>query len=516
MRKMYFMIYINLLILIVAVAGILISRRKPEEWLLKPDKKEHSLYFLYPLAYNILAKTGLYKRMAKKKDMSKYLGVLDNNIKPELACRLFWCKKLSAVIFIFLLFNIISLLSVLSADNPGFLINSKYIKRPAYGEGKTRLELWLKMISDTSEDNINQRSYGPYELELPVNEQAYTEEELEQVFDKAYEYIKSAVLANNSSFDLIYDRLNFIKAIPGTSITVKWLPDNYRLIKPDGTLANEELAADGVWTNVTAVLTYAVNNIKSSRKYSMSFKIMPRQYSEEELLQKELGLQLEQAEETTGEKEYLELPEELTGYRLIWGEELKSSSSTLIILGLIAGVIVWIANDKELDKKLKQRKEQMLIDYPEIINKFTLLINAGMTTKQAWLKIADDYERLVSHKYHGDKRVKRRHAYDEMLLSARELRLGMSEIQVYEQFGRRTGLIQYIKFSMLLNQNLKKGNRSLTQQLIYEADEAFAERKELAIRLGETAGTKLLGPMLLMLLVVLLMIMIPAFMSFRI
>jgi hypothetical protein len=567
------MLYINLLILLIFVAGLLISRHKTEEWLLKADKKEHSLFFLYPLSHLILTKTGLYKSLGKKKDISKYLGVLDNNLKPELAGKLFCCKRLSSVIFVFLLFNIISILSVLSTDSSSYLINSKYIKRPVYGAGKTNLKLQVKMVG--ADDQAGQRSYGPYSLELPVNEQAYTEDELEKVFDKSYEYIKNAVLGDNSSFDLIYRRLNFIKNVPGTSITVRWLPDENKLIRQDGSLVNEDIAADGVWTNVTAVLTYAVNNVKQSRKYSMSFKIMPKQYSEEELLQKELKQQLELAEENTGEKPYLELPERLTGFRLIWEENIKGSSNILVLLGLIAGVFTWIANERELEKKLKQRKEQMMIDYPEIINKFTLLINAGMTIKQAWLKIADDYERLITEKdeevytgnirdknnegnkdhigykdyrnkladrgrrvdksirvsnkvdkdkkrYKGNKDnmekngVKRRHAYDEIVIAARELRLGVSEALVYEEFGKRTGLIQYIKFSLLLNQNLKKGNRNLTQQLIYEADEAFAERKELAKRLGETAGTKLLGPMMIMLLIVLLIIMIPAFLTFRI
>ena len=36
----------------------------------------------------------------------------------------------------------------------------------------------------------------------------------------------------------------------------------------------------------------------------------------------------------------------------------------------------------------------MLLDYPEIINKFNLLINAGMTIRQAWSKITEDYIKI--------------------------------------------------------------------------------------------------------------------------
>jgi hypothetical protein len=103
-----------------------------------------------------------------------------------------------------------------------------------------------------------------------------------------------------------------------------------------------------------------------------------------------------------------------------------------------------------------------------------------------------------------------------MLVTAHELKLGVSEGTAYEQYGRRIGLIPYVKFSSLIAQNLKKGNKGFTELLRQEALEAFEERKELAKRLGEEAGTKLLAPMMLMLLLVFLIILIPAFMSFRI
>ena len=60
-----------------------------------------------------------------------------------------------------------------------------------------------------------------------------------------------------------------------------------------------------------------------------------------------------------------------------------------------------------------------------------------------------------------------------------------------------------------------KGRADLLIQLEREAMDAFAERKNRARELGEEAGTKLLFPMIMMLLVVLIIVMIPAFISFR-
>ena len=46
-----------------------------------------------------------------------------------------------------------------------------------------------------------------------------------------------------------------------------------------------------------------------------------------------------------------------------------------------------------------------------------------------------------------------------------------------------------------------------------EALEAFDQRKQQALRMGETASTKLLFPMMIMLGLVMGIIMVPAFMS---
>ena len=49
-----------------------------------------------------------------------------------------------------------------------------------------------------------------------------------------------------------------------------------------------------------------------------------------------------------------------------------------------------------------------------------------------------------------------------------------------------------------------------------EAIQAFEERKAKARRLGEEAGTKLLLPMFLMLAIVLVIVIVPAFLSVQI
>ena len=92
----------------------------------------------------------------------------------------------------------------------------------------------------------------------------------------------------------------------------------------------------------------------------------------------------------------------------------------------------------------------------------------------------------------------------------------MTEMESYENFGRRCNVQAYIRLGALLSQNLRKGTKGLVELLKMESIQAFEERKARAKKLGEEAGTKMLIPMFLMLAVVLVIVIVPAFLSMQI
>ena len=66
---------------------------------------------------------------------------------------------------------------------------------------------------------------------------------------------------------------------------------------------------------------------------------------------------------------------------------------------------------------------------------------------------------------------------------------------------------------IILVQNLKKGSDDLLRRMNLEAEDAARSRQELAKKMGEEAGTRLLLPMMIMLVVVFALIMVAAFHS---
>ena len=124
-------------------------------------------------------------------------------------------------------------------------------------------------------------------------------------------------------------------------------------------------------------------------------------------------------------------------------------------------------------------------------------------------RMAAGYEESLTS---GKGRV--RPAYEEVVKTVRQLGSGQGEGKAYGEFGRRCGLQSYLKLSALLEQSQKNGSRQLRPALEIELVSAFEQRKNLAKKLGEEAGTKLLLPLLLMLGVVMVMIVVPAFLAF--
>ena len=200
------------------------------------------------------------------------------------------------------------------------------------------------------------------------------------------------------------------------------------------------------------------------------------------------------------------LPGQIGTEPVIWQEIIEDSSGYFLILVLLAACALYWGKARELDQRLEERKRELLLDYPELVNKLALYMGAGMTIRNAFLKMGEDYKK--------QKERRKRYVYEEVLMTCYELQVGRSETEAYDHFGKRCQLQPYIRLSALLSQNIRKGSNDLLRMLRQEADSAFAERKSLAKKLGEEAGTKLLLPMMMMLCVVMVIIMIPAYFSF--
>lgn len=240
----------------------------------------------------------------------------------------------------------------------------------------------------------------------------------------------------------------------------------------------------------------------------MSVRVYPPKLSGEESRRARLLQAIAEEEEQSREKEVLKLPDEIEGRKIVLRNPDNPRGWYVLAVGPVICLLLAGLQRQNEQKEKEDRERQMMLDYPEIMNKFTLLLGAGMSVKKAWEKIVQDYERQKEG-------AGLRYAYEEMAVAYREMQSGVTEAESYERFGRRCGLKAYRKLASLLDQNLRKGTKGLAALLGAESIQAFEDRKAAAKRRGEEAGTKLLLPMFFMLAMVLVIVIIPAFLSIQ-
>lgn len=366
--------------------------------------------------------------------------------------------------------------------------------RNSYGEGAK-----VESYEATIEGELKEE---PFDIE--VQEREYTSSEIQDIFEQMMQELDEAILGDNESRDRVEQDLNLVDALEGYPVEIQWELDNYDVLNTEGEINKEQTKEEGTLVEVRGILSYGTEEAV----YVTHVMVYPETKTGKEKWITAIWQSVTEAEETTREEEEFSLPDTVLGKEVQWNKKKDMRGYSVLALGiLLCGLFVWKSRQDE--KEAKQREvDQMIRDYPDIISKFTLLLSTGMTVKNVWMKIVQGYEEQRP-------KLGRRYAYEEMRITYHEMQSGVSEVEAYERFGKRCGVALYMKFGALLSQNLKKGGKGLCELLKLESIQAFENRKSTARRMGEEAGTKLLIPMFGMLAVVMVMVIIPAFLSMQ-
>ena len=385
---------------------------------------------------------------------------------------------------------------------------SETIRRNSYGEGSRTEEREITIGGDKVEEP----------LEITVGERQYTNDEMQKIFTQAIRKLDLLILGENKSLDEVRSDLELISKMPEEPIEIIWELDRYDVINRQGELQEDTIAEEaadnaglekeGILVNLKAFLRYTEDETKEAL-YETAVRIFPPLLTEEEEKVAKVFEKIRDEDNNKASEEIIKFPEEVEGEKVEYRRPVNSRGISILILGIAATGLTWCLIRRQGKKEDEKRKIQMVQDYPEIVNKLRLLLGAGMTIKNAWKKIVTDYEKKKE-------KCGERFAYEEMLITYREMQSGVTEAESYERFGRRCGIPSYLKLGAILSQNLRKGTRGVAEIMQMEAIQAFEERKALAKRRGEEASTKLLVPMFFMLGIVLVIVIVPAFLSIQI
>lgn len=367
------------------------------------------------------------------------------------------------------------------------------IKRKEAGGGTQEVQLFLE-AGELLQD---------YEYSVSVEEQKLTEAEAEEIFAQAEQELHTVILGENQSADAVASDLCVPERLLDGLVEVSCFFEPYDLVETDGTILWENRTEDNSLVKVTAQMVCQ----EQEAVCEFYMQLTPKPPGETEALLLEIRRRIAEENQSRG-REYISLPEEINGVRLNWYEGKEKIHIKLLVLG-VAGMAAWYVYQKEKrEREQKEWNRKLILDYPDIVSQLSLLSGAGMPISAAWAKIASEYREKGKR---GRESI--RPGYEEMQKTWHEMQDGTGEIKAYENFGKRCNLPQYRKLAAMLMQNVRKGTRGMQQLLDAEANEAFQQRKAYAKQMGEEAGTKLLMPMGIMLILAFAILMLPAMLS---
>ncbi|MBE5860611.1 MAG: hypothetical protein E7301_10890 [Butyrivibrio sp.] len=440
-----------------------------------------------------LEKSRLYKSSVRKRKVREELKILDYEKDTNELVRGYYIRKISLVLELLIVGSILAAISSYQAAGSR-IIEDNTIVRKDYDMGDKRVDLVAFSGSGTQVGDF----------EVSVSERLYNESEANKLFKKMAEEIPGIIKGENKSLEKVTTDLKLVEKINGYPFTLVWKSDDFDLVHSDGKVTNEAVEGSGKIVMLTCTAMY--NDKKWENTYNVN--VCPKERSLGDELIQNIQKELNKAEQESRQNENFKLPGRVDDVDIIWQKKSEDNSMILLMLILTAGCAIFIAKDKEVSKKVEERKKSLLLEYPKFISRLVLYMGAGMSVRGILRKFSDEYKNEKSLT------GKTSFLYEEICKCCNELDSGLSELSVYERFGIRCQVVQYTRLVTLLSQNLKKGNSELLTVLREEAKKATKERMSYARKMGEEAGTKLLLPMVLMLVIVMVVIMIPAYLSF--
>ena len=167
----------------------------------------------------------------------------------------------------------------------------------------------------------------------------------------------------------------------------------------------------------------------------------------------------------------------------------------MLLPGLLLAFVMPYGIYSGINNAIANKKDELRSEFPNMVSKLTLLINAGMIPSRAWRAVANGNtaNRL----------------YEEMRTATRDIEEGMTIERAMDAFALRCGLKEIRKFSSIYVQAVKGGAGEAIGSMKQMSDEAWEEKKQYAKQKGEIAAQKLLVPNMLMFIGILIIVVVP-------
>ena len=344
---------------------------------------------------------------------------------------------------------------------------------------------------------VAESEYGEEDIEIELLSRTYSEEEIVNMKENFLDELKLTVLSGNSSFEEIYDDLAFPEALEGYPFTLGYRVRPRGIVDSSGAIINDIDEE----TPIELEITYSLEDFEE--KETIEGFILPQTKSEEEEFTKKLKKYLDNENENNRSSKTLILPTQINGVNIKWSKKKSTKVPAIIVLTVVCAGFVFFKDRFLSGENEKKRREKIIIEYPDFAVKYALLNEAGLTHRQIVDRLASEFEKKKDSPI-----------YEEIYKVSLDVKGGVPLTDALDSMSKNCGVREITFFVGLINRNIKKGGREISAELRKAADESSSEKREKIRRKAETAGTRLLIPMVFLLIIVFALIMIPAFDSF--
>ena len=185
------------------------------------------------------------------------------------------------------------------------------------------------------------------------------------------------------------------------------------------------------------------------------------------------------------------------GSTLVFVEEKPTSWPLVLLACFIIGFYLYRSRFAEMDKKEKEARESVIRELPGFLNRFTLLLNAGLVPETAFERAMENMEYDT---YFGGQM-----AY----IRRRSKETGTLLYEEFKSFAKRSGVRELARLAGILSDNAARGT-ALSEKLKKEGSLLWFERKKQSEEKGRLAETKLTLPLAILLLVLVQITVAPA------
>ncbi len=291
----------------------------------------------------------------------------------------------------------------------------------------------------------------------------------------------------------------------GGAFSISWLSHDPEILSSNG-----RVKLDNLEESREVDLTMTISYYDYSAEYVFSVLVGERVKTKQQLVTQELEQALCNLEQETIEEAQLLLPEKVNDIKVSTKKD--EAGGEYLLLGLVCCIVAVLFLLCRLKESSDKRDTELMREYPYFVDSVWLYVEAGMNIRRALLEYVDSSEK--KHRLTKNRESNNYILTKEIAYTLHEIDNGQTEYLAYEELGERLGLSPYKTIMRHMSQNLRMGTKDLKSLMESEVNMALEAKKENAKQLGEEASTKLVFPMIILLVVVMVLIMTPAFMGF--